>query len=82
VSFPFESTLQTSEVELVPVFKPSSLQALPKTSPAAVADGSSVATSAKAIAAAALIRRAPKEFDPLVFIFILAFEGWLLFTIL
>jgi hypothetical protein len=83
VSLPFEFAAQMRDFELVPVLTPSTGQALPKTSPAANADGSVVATSANAIAAAAPIRRALKELVPLVFIFILAFEGWLLlFTIL
>jgi hypothetical protein len=64
------------------VLTPSVVHALPKTSPAANADGSDVATSANAIAAAAPTRRALKELVPLVFIFILALEGLLLFTIL
>jgi hypothetical protein len=68
-------SLQTSQVELVPVLTPNTGQTFQNTSQAASADGREVATRAKTIVAAAPIRRALKECVPLVFIFILAFEG-------
>ena len=64
VSFPLAFALQINDFELVPVLTPSVVHLFPKTSPAANADGSVVATRAKTIVAAALMRRTLKEFVP------------------
>jgi hypothetical protein len=72
------------DFELVPVLTPSVVQRLPNVgTSAAFATASGVITSAAATVATTPARSEAKALCPLVFIFILAFEGWLLlFTIL
>jgi tetrahydromethanopterin S-methyltransferase subunit D len=72
-----------SDFELVPVLTPSVVHFLPNTGASAeLATASGVITSAAATVATTPARSEAKALCPLVSIFILAFEGWLLFTIL
>jgi hypothetical protein len=83
VSFPLAFSLQISDFELVPVLTPSVVQRLPNVGTSAeLATASGVITSAAATVATTPARSEAKALCPLVFIFILALEGLLLFTIL
>jgi hypothetical protein len=72
-----------SEVVFCPVLTPSVVHTLPKVGTSAeFATASGVITSAAATVATTPARSEAKALCPLVFIFILALEGLLLFTIL